>query len=305
MLHYRNVLLVVNPVAGQGFAPRYGRRIKRLMERRDLQVTVRETGGTSDAERWCHTAADEGFDLICILGGDGTMCEAVAGQARAERKVPIAHISSGTANVIPLALALPWLPGPALNAALDGEVRDFDVGYLPDLGRTFVLMAAIGYPASIIMDSPRRLKNLFGAGTYLVAAIRNLFRRQTALVTVFANGRRHRRRANTVMLTNIGRLNDLNLRVTPDTNPRDGLIDVTIISSRSLWDILVILFRMLTWRSPRVRRMKHFKANEVLVESDPPIPVQIDGESIGTTPVRACVLPQAVRLVVGKRYSGG
>jgi YegS/Rv2252/BmrU family lipid kinase len=305
MLQYRNVLLIVNPVAGQGFAPRYGRRITRLMQRRGLRVTVRETGGATDAERWCRTAADDGFDLICALGGDGTMCEAVAGQAKAERKVPIAHISSGTANVIPLALALPWLPGPALNAALDGAVRDFDVGYLPDLGRAFVLMAAIGYPASIIIDSPHRLKNLFGVGTYVVAAIRNLFRRQTALVTVVADGRRHRRRANTVMLTNIGRLNDLNLRVTPDTNPHDGLIDVTIISSRGLWDILVILFRMLTWRSPRVRRMKHFKATEVLVEADPPIPVQIDGESIGTTPVRAQVLPQAVRLVVGKRYSGG
>jgi len=305
MIQYRNVLLIVNPVAGQGFAPRYGRRIRRLMERRGLEVTVRETGGPADAERWCASAADDDFDLICVLGGDGTMCEAVAGQAGAERKVPIAHISSGTANVIPLALALPWLPGPALNAALDGEVRYFDVGNLPDLGRTFVLMAAIGYPASVIQDSPRRLKNLFGVGTYIVAGIRNLFRRQTSLVTVTADGRRHRRRANTVMITNIGRLNDLNLRVTPDTNPHDGLIDVTMISSRGLWDILVIIFRMLTWRSPRVRRLKHFKANEVLVDADPPIPVQIDGESIGMTPVRARVMPRAVRLVVGKRYSGG
>lgn len=305
MPEYRNVLLIVNPVAGQGFAPRYGRRICRLLERRGLAVTVRETSGASDAERWSAAAAAEGFDLICVLGGDGTMCEAVAGQVHAPRKVPLAHISSGTANVIPLALALPWLPGPALNAALDGEVRAFDVGHLPDLGRSFVLMTAIGYPASIIQDSPRRLKNLFGVGTYVVAGIRNLFRRQTALVTVTADGVRHRRRANTVMLTNIGRLTDLKLRVTPDTNPHDGQLDVTIISSRTLWDILVILFRMLTWRSPRVRRLKHFKASEILVEADPPIPVQIDGDAIGTTPVRVRVVPQAVRLVVGKRYRDG
>ena len=114
---------------------------------------------------------------------------------------------------------------------------------------------------------------------------------------------KHRRRANTVLLTNIGLVPDLNLRVTPDTDPQDGLLDVTIISSRTLWDILTILFRMLTWRNPRTRRMKHFKAQRVSITADPPLPVQIDGEMMGMTPVEAVVIPQAVRLVVGPRYN--
>jgi len=206
--------------------------------------------------------------------------------------------------VIPLTLALPWFPGPAVSAVFQGRVLDFDVGYLRGRKRHFVLMTAVGFPANIIKDSPRRWKNLFGVGTYLVAAIRNLFRRQTAFVTVTADGTRHRRKANTVLVTNIGVVPDLHLRVTPDTDPHDGQLDVTLISSRTVWDVLTILFRMLTWRSPKVPRMKHFKAREVKVEADPPLPVQIDGEMLGTTPLHAEILPRAVKLVVGPRYRG-
>ncbi len=302
MADFTRALVIVNPASGPGFAPRYAGRVVRDLERRGLHTERRASTGAEDIRNWSRDAAAEGFDLVCILGGDGSLQDAVVGQVEAEQKVPLAHIAGGTANVIPLTLALPWFPGPAVSAVFQGRVLDFDVGYLRGRQRHFVLMTAVGFPANVIKDSPRRWKNLFGVGTYLWAGIRNLFRRQSAFVTVQADGKRHRRRANTILITNIGMVPDLHLRVTPDTDPHDGQLDVTLISSRSLWDVVTILFRMLTWRSPRVRRMKHFQAREVRVDADPPLPVQIDGEMLGTTPVEAAILPRAVKLVVGPRY---
>ncbi len=302
MADFTRALLIVNPVSGPGLAPRYAKRVQRDLERRRLEVVRRDSGGPGDIVSWSRDAAHDGFDLVCVLGGDGSMQEAVVGQVQTTDKVALAHISGGTANVIPLTLSLPWFPGPAVTAIFQGRVLDFDVGYLVARDRHFVLMTAVGYPANIIKDSPRRLKNLFGAGTYVWAAISNLFRRQSAFVTAEADGVLHRRRANTVLLTNIGLVPDLNLRVTPDTDPHDGKLDVTIISSRTLWDVLAILFRMLTWRRRKVPRMKSFKAERVTVDASPPLPVQIDGEILGTTPVHAQVLPAAVKLVVGPRY---
>jgi diacylglycerol kinase family enzyme len=302
MADFTRALVIVNPASGPGFAPRYAGRVVRDLERRGLHTERRESTGGDDIRNWSRDAAAEGFDLVCVLGGDGSLQEAVVGQVDATQKVPLAHIAGGTANVIPLTLALPWFPGPAVSAVFQGRVLDFDVGYLRGRQRHFVLMTAVGFPANVIKDSPRRWKNLFGVGTYLWAGIRNLFRRQSAFVTVEADGKRHRRRANTILITNIGMVPDLHLRVTPDTDPHDGQLDVTLISSRSFWDVVTILFRMLTWRSPRVRRMKHFQAREVHVDAEPPLPVQIDGEMLGTTPVEAAILPRAVKLVVGPRY---
>ncbi|MBD3222936.1 hypothetical protein GF314_17035 [bacterium] len=302
MPEFHNALLVVNPVSGPGLAPRYAKRVVRDLQRRGLTVEQRESREPGDIRRWSHGAADEGFDLVCVLGGDGSLQEAVDGQVEAAQKVPLAHIAGGSANVIPLTLALPWFPGPAVSAVFQGRVQEFDVGYLVGRKRHFVLMTAVGFPANVVKDSPRRWKNFFGLGTYLWAGIRNLFRRQSASVVVESEGTRRRRRANAIFVTNIGRVPDLRLRMTPDTDPSDGFLDVTLISSRSLWDVLVILARMLAWRGPHPRRMIHFKSQHVRIDATPPLPVQIDGEMLGVTPVEARVIPRAVQLVVGPRY---
>ena len=107
---------------------------------------------------------------------------------------------------------------------------------------------------------------------------------------------------NTILLSNIGKIGDINLKVTPDTSAHDGRFDVTVISSRSLWDLVVVLFRMLTWRYRPTPRLHHFQAGSVVITTEPPVAVQIDGEDLGQTPLAAEVIPGGVHLVVGPRY---
>ncbi len=253
--------------------------------------------------RWSRSAADDGFDLIVVIGGDGTVGEVVSGQARTEDKVPIAIVPVGTANVVSLALALPWFPGMAISNIVESRVLAFDVGFLPDMDRHFFLMAAIGYPAMVIQDSPRRLKNLFGVFTYVGAGIRNALKMDEVRIFIEdENEKVHELEGNTILLSNIGKIGDLNLKVTPDTSAHDGRFDVTVISSRSLWDLIAVLFRMLTWRSRPTPQLHHFQARRVTIATDPPVAVQIDGEALGHTPLSAEIIAGGVQLIVGKRY---
>ena len=303
MTRYERAVLIVNPVAGQARGLRLGQQLRGTLEEKGLVCSVRVTGDAGDAERWAHAAADDGFDLIVAIGGDGTVGEVVSGQARADRKVPVAIVPVGTANVVALALALPWLPGQAAGPILEGRVLDFDVGYLPADDRHFFLMAAIGYPAKVIKDSPRRLKNLFGIFTYLGAGIRNALNLDDVRIFVEDEDETvHEHVGNTILLSNIGKIDDLNLKVTPDTSAHDGLFDVTIISSRSLWDLILVLFRMLTWRYRPTQRLHHFQARRVVIATDPPVAVQIDGEDLGETPLEAEIRPGGVKFIVGDRY---
>jgi diacylglycerol kinase family enzyme len=189
-----------------------------------------------------------------------------------------------------------------VDTILAARVQDFDVGYLPEYGRHFILMAAVGYPARVIEDSPRRLKNALGIFAYLWAGLRNLLRPGHARILIEADGEPRGYVAHTILVTNIGSIEEINLRVSPDTSPHDGLLDLSVISSRTLWDLLKVLARMLTWRRPRTRRLRHLQARRLRIEADPPLPVQIDGESLGETPFATEVLPAAVRLIVGARY---
>ena len=307
MTPYERALLIANPVSGQGRALRLGQQLRQSLEGRDVVCSVRVTGAAGDARRWAEAAGEarEGgpFDLIVAIGGDGTVSEIVSGQARTEKKVPIAIVPVGTANVVAIALSLPWFPGMAAGNIQQGRTVPFDVGYLPQLDRHFLLMAAIGYPARVIQDSPRRLKNLFGIFTYIAAGIRNALKLDdTSIFIEDENEEVHEFEGNTILLSNIGKIGDINLKVTPDTSAHDGLFDLTVISSRSLWGLIGVLFRMLTWRYNASRKLHHFQARKVVIATDPPVPVQLDGEDVGLTPLEAEIIPGGVHLIVGHRY---
>ena len=303
MTTYRQALLIVNPVSGQSRGLRLGQQLRTSLEDRDVVCSVRVTHGQGDAQRWAQQAADDGFDLIVVIGGDGTVGEAVAGQTRAGEKVPIAIVPVGTANVVALALALPWFPGMAIDNIIDGRVLSFDVGYLPEHDRYFFLMAAMGYPAKIIQDSPRRLKNLFGIFTYVAAGVRNALNLDQARIFIEdETGRAREFEGNTILLSNIGKIGDINLKVTPDTSAHDGKFDLTVISSRSLWDVIQVVFRMLTWRYRSTPRLQHFQCRRAVIATDPQVEVQIDGEDLGLTPLTAEIVPAGVKLIVGSRY---
>ncbi len=299
---FENALLIVNPVSGQSRGRSVSRRIQAELLAKGIACTVRMTAGPAEATVWARDAAKDGFDVIIAIGGDGTIQEIVAGQVQSASQVPIAVVPMGTANVVALALSLPWLPGHAVDTILKGRILPFDVGYLPELDRYFFLMAAIGFPAQLIKDSPRRLKNMFGILTYLGAGLRNMFRSNQAQITIESAGQTLQLEANTVLVANIGKIGEINLKVAPDTSCHDGKLDISVISSRTIWDLIKVLFRMLTWRYKSTRRLNHLTTSRAVIHSNPKVPVQIDGEVIGTTPVVVETIPQAVKMIVGKRY---
>ena len=303
---FERAVLIVNPVSGQARGLRLGQQLRRALQERNIFCTLRVTGGAGDAESWARSAAADGFDLIVAIGGDGTVGEVVSGQARTTEKVPIAVAPVGTANVVALALALPFFTTMAIDSILEGRRLKFDVGYLPDLDRHFLLMSAIGYPAKVIEDSPRRMKNLFGVFTYLGAAIRNALKLdQVGIFIEDETGRVHEFEGNTILLSNIGKIGDIHLKVNPDTSAHDGKFDVTVISSRSFWDLIGVVFRMLTWRNRSTPRLHHFQASRVVITTDPPVGVQCDGENLGKTPLTAEIIGGGAELIVGGRYREG
>ncbi len=303
MSGFERVLLIVNPVSGQARGLRLGKQLRQSLEGKDVVCSVRVTNGLGDAERWSHAAAESGFEAVIVIGGDGTVGEAVAGQARSSNKVPIAIVPVGTANVVALALALPFFPGMIKSNILEGRVFSFDVGYVPASNRHFLLMAAIGFPAKVTKESARKFKNLFGVFTYLWAGFRNVFNLDEVDITIEdEQGNIRSFVGNTVLLSNIGKIGDINLKVSPDTSAHDGKFDVTVISSRSLWEFLLVILRMLTWRYRSKPRMEEFQASEVTVRTHPPVEVQIDGENIGQTPLVTEIIPKGVKIIVGQRY---
>jgi diacylglycerol kinase (ATP) len=79
---------------------------------------------------------------------------------------------------------------------------------------------------------------------------------------------------------------------------QDGLLDIVVLGPRNVPDVARVLWQAARRRFPGDERLLHLQGREVRIETDPPIPVQIDGDPAGTTPVHASVLPAGVLMML-------
>src|SRR4051794_33001759 len=182
-------LLVVNPKATATTA-----RARDVLARAlgsDLKVDVVETHRRGHAIELGAQAADEGLDLVVVLGGDGTVNEVVNGllrpldhtadDAQTRASLPaLAVVPGGSTNVFSRALDIPRDPveatGYFLDALREGRSRSIGLGRADQ--RWFTFTAGIGLDADAVrMVERARAKGRAAAPSrYARAALRQFFR---------------------------------------------------------------------------------------------------------------------------------
>lgn len=178
-------LLLVNPMATTTTKRTRDVLIRALGAAVDL--SVERTAYRGHAAALAGTAREKGFDVVAVLGGDGTINEAVnglVGAGPAEGRPALMVIPGGSANVFARALGLPnnavEATGVALEALREGRRRTIGLGLATaaeDAGRYFTFCAGVGYDAEVV----RAVEALRGAGhragplLYTSTAVRHYF----------------------------------------------------------------------------------------------------------------------------------
>ncbi len=305
MAAYRRVLVIVNPASGRHDPAATREAIEERLRREQVEYDLRETQQAGDALKWAQNAADEGFDLVVVSGGDGTVMEAMSGLIKAGSAVPLAQLPVGTANLLAKALEIPSDPVEALDLIFSGKPVRFDVGYLPKEDRYFALVAGAGYDARLIADASRELKDVLGFAAYLWTGFKNLFKLRPSRITLEIDGQRHRFRAHTVMVVNVGQIESAGVMFGPNIHPHDGKLDLMVVSSATVWGALRILVRVLLRRFEGLSDLTYFSASRVHIDAQPPLPTEIDGEQLGLTPLHAEAVPDGALLLVPQDYQAG
>jgi len=154
------VLLVWNPASTEVTADTVGSVLVQMAER--MEVVSMHTLGAGDGERLGRLAADDGFDAVFALGGDGTANEVVNG---AGNRLPIGALPAGGTSVLPRALGLPGDLDEAVarlcDALAEGSERSVSLGKLND--RCFTFAAGVGLDAEIVKRIDERGRGGDGA----------------------------------------------------------------------------------------------------------------------------------------------
>jgi YegS/Rv2252/BmrU family lipid kinase len=258
----------------------------------EWDISLQETEGPGHATVLATVAASRGAEVVFACGGDGTVNEVVNGIAGS--RTALAVFPTGTANVWAKELGLPKRIEDALRLLQVGEARVVDLGRAGD--RFFLLMAGIGFDASIVRSTSPAIKRRLGAASFVLTGVRRAFSHRAADVTLTMDGEDLSGSLYWLLASNTrsyGGLVNIAHRAVAD----DGALDVSLLRKggphRLVWLLPAVLLKRLEGRANVV--IDRARALEIKTAG---LPVQVDGEYIGETPMRFEVAPGALRALV-------
>jgi YegS/Rv2252/BmrU family lipid kinase len=237
-------------------------------------------------------AAAAGTDVLLVNGGDGTLNEAIQGLAHS--RTALAVIPGGTANVWAKEIGVSRKPQRAVHAALTGVRRRVDLGRAG--GRYFLLMTGVGFDALVVPRVGPKMKRRLGAVAYVIAGAKPVLTANGWLARLTIDGTAQETplfwlvAGNT---RNYGGFRDITNRAMAD----DGRLDVVLMHRGGLWRIIVDGVRLLLGRHAASPNIDYLRVESVDIETAG-IPLQLDGEYAGTTPMRIEAVASALDVIV-------
>lgn len=291
----RRIHVIINPASGK---PKPVLHIlNRVFKQAGVDWDISLTKARGDAKRFAREAAAGGADIVAANGGDGTVMEVAQGLLGSS--VPLAILPGGSANLMAVELGIPKDLEQAAQIAAHPESpsRQVDVGLLGE--NYFLLRVGMGFAARKVAYADRSLKNRVGVLAYSVAAIKSVKDTKSAHYRITVDGNQFEADGLTCLIDNAGNMGIQGFKPAKNISVSDGLLDVLLLGSKGMSKAFTTSPSLFD-TSQEEPVIEHWQARQITIEVDPPQPVQVDGEMVGETPIRAEVLPGALKVIVPK-----
>jgi diacylglycerol kinase (ATP) len=294
------IIVIENPVAGSARGRVVERRMLHRLRAEGARLDVLTTAAPDDARRFARTLPAE-TDLVIVVGGDGTVNEVVDGllsgdvrRQEPSRRPPIFIVPRGTENLLAKSLGLSIEAVEKTLLRKQWHTAEFDVGVAG--GRRFLCVLGVGFDAQVLRHLLRRRRGHITHFDYFWPLWRTFWEWRFPPLRVEMDDRLVFDGRGLAFVGNISRY-ALGLRILRDARPDDGLLDVCVYACERQ----VSLLRHSAWtamgRQIGRRGVIYQRGRRVRISSNRPLPVEVDGELFGATPIECSVEPRAVRFV--------
>jgi diacylglycerol kinase (ATP) len=303
---FGELTVIVNPHAGRRHVGEEIPELERTLRARNLPYRLLRTQGPGDATHLAREALESGGRFLVAVGGDGTVHEVVNGMFDDEGKpiVPDAVLGVVAAGSGCDLIRTFGLPGDATRAChhLTGDnTYPLDIGrisYTTTDGdravRYFVNVAEVGLGAAVAARAERMSPSL-GRSKYFVGFWLTLPRFKLAEVKVVAGRKSYEGPAYLVVVGNAQYYGG-GMKISPRSYPGDGVLDALVFKGPKS-DAFTMLPKIYRGEHLPHDHVEEFRVrSELVVESDRPLPIESEGEVLGTTPVTFEVLAQPIQM---------
>jgi diacylglycerol kinase (ATP) len=288
--------IILNPIAGS--VDDVTAIQERLRPLQASQFSLSDKPG--DAEKAARDAIEQGCDLIVSAGGDGTLNEVVNGIAATGCKATLAVLPLGTGNDFARTLGAPDDLEQAIEQIDAGRIREIDlVRVTSDLVRYFINVSSGGFSGLVDEKLTPEMKRTWGPLAYLRCAAA-AFPEMRAYNTnvLFDDAERLEVDLYNVVIAN-GRYVAGGIPIAPEADIADGLLDIILIPQRGTAEMALLATKILLGQHLSAEPIIFKRAKRVMINSNPGMWFNVDGELIGNEPATFELLPRAIRCVAG------
>ena len=260
----------------------------------DLQTEIIRLTEKYQCTVLARQAVEEGCQMVVVVGGDGTVNEAVCGLVNSD--VILGIIPTGSGNGISRTLGIPLNPSEACRVIAEGESRRIDVGLLN--GHHFLGVAGVGYDALVGYLFEQKWGKQRGLWSYFLSALVGYFQYRPYPIQLQI-GRETRSVA--PLLVTIANTTQFGggAIIAPQAEPDDGLFDICIIHHLNLIQALYYWPRLFSGRIDTVPQWEMMRTDALELTSDQPVPVHVDGDFLELSAhVRISLVPGGVSVRV-------
>ena len=282
-------LLIVNPAAGMRHAEEGDlAECVRLLGAAGFEIDRRETGtdGPTSADL-AKAALAEGFRVVLVAGGDGTVAPAAI--ALLETPVTLGILPFGSYMNIANGLGIPLKPIDAARVIAERKVKRSDVGEVA--GKVFFETCGIGLDADAFGAARLAERGRWGP------AFRRIVRWATARshrVEITVDGKTESHRVLQILVVN-SPYYGWSLPIVPNADMTDGLLDVAIFPRKGRLQLLGSMARI--WHTGRPGKPPRLLRGKVIeIASSEAVPVHADGQIAGRLPVTVRCCEGALRV---------
>lgn len=298
---FPNSVLIYNPKSGSTLDRDLwlGTIVDKLCTTLDQKVTVGATKDGVNAADILQEFLSLKPSLVVAAGGDGTIRSILGALAESNIEIPVGLVPFGTGNQLARNLKI-YEEGifldplqRAIDVIKNGKIRSIDLGKMN--GHYFCVAVGAGPVCDAILAPTQEEKQEWGMLAYLGPMIQTVTA-QPVSFRVTADGDTFTVKALAVIVSNVGDMGFA--RLSEGARLDDGWLDLCIITLGEFGDYVKLGFDLassvLLGDTPFYMR----KVKNVLVESlNGPVVANVDGDPIGTTPMRIEAIPQSVNLL--------
>lgn len=286
--------IIVNPASKSGLGKKKWESFKEKLNENSIVYEVfftdKQNGAAKCAREALLKMRPGSSDILCVLGGDGTINEAL-NALDGTKDTALAYLPTGSSNDLARSLHLVSSPDELIRRIKKPVEYMADTGMLTTgkgKKRRFCVSCGIGFDAAVCKEAlDSKLKNTLnriglGKLTYAGIALKQLVSAPSCGCDItFKDGSKRHFDRLLFAVSMVQPYEGGGIRMAPMADCHDGLFDVMIVAGLRKWRALYLLPLAFFGLHTKAKNVYFFKASSLVIETDVPLIVHADGEYCG------------------------